>query len=721
MASLNCMYKSFKGVFLSLLLVSSIFLVSTLNDVEAQEKPITAKSVGFEKTTIVEFENSGNTDVQTFRLWLGSDFSFKSFKTEKGWTGQKTPQGVLVFTTEIPVKPGESVKFGIKTDKEKPGINWKALDKKDEQIEIGKTLASDLPEPEKKPEEPTTPKSNDGILSDSSFRLIPEKPNVGSTIRVTGDSFGVNQKFDFYLDGKKLDSFETDGDGNFIFTTKIPEDQNPDRVEFIVKDVQGNEKTVSLRLGESEDRMATVEEIPLKILNPPSVVNPGQVILVKGEGQTGSTVTLTTKDPKGAIVATNTAQVDSKGEWTRETLLPLDTPLGKYTVEISDGRESKLITVDVESSVSIQIVPSQIKFEPGETMTFNGTVNPNESIEIILENPLGTEVFSDIIQVDESGFVEFEFVTSFSDEEGTYILSAFQGDEAVITFIGLGELPEAQLVAKMDKLNYKAGEKAIIALDGPASSTITLLIIDPGDQEKDSDTIILGPDGKANYELDLTGYGSGVYTTVVKRATSVTEEQFSVGLQTGSGEITVSTTKVEYEPGEPILILGDTAKGNVLVTLVLLDPDENQIKVKETWATKSEDVGKISEDGFRVPTDAVPGTWKIKATSGPNFDYAEFDVVPDTEVQGMTVIIQGIDIIPSVGKIVNIRVLGAEQTVNFEIKSSLGDLVGELEFIASSGGEVNTPWPVPTGTPPGTYTVFVTDPFNNATATFDLE
>ncbi|MFB5598098.1 MAG: biofilm-associated protein, partial [Nitrosopumilaceae archaeon] len=110
------MQKSSKGIFLSLLLVSSLMLVALIDDVEAQEKPVTAKSVGFEKTTIVEFENAGDVDVQTFRLWLGSDSSFKSFKTEKGWTGQKTPQGVLVFTTEIPVKPGESVKFGIKTD-----------------------------------------------------------------------------------------------------------------------------------------------------------------------------------------------------------------------------------------------------------------------------------------------------------------------------------------------------------------------------------------------------------------------------------------------------------------------------------------------------------------------------------------------------------------------------------------------------------------------------
>ena len=720
MTQLNNMSKSIKGVFLSILLVSSLLSVAMLDNVEAQEKPVTAKSIGFEKTTIVEFENTGNTDVQTFRLWLGSDFSFKSFKTEKGWTGQKTPQGVLVFSTEIPVKPGESVKFGIKTDKEKPGINWKALDKTDEQIEIGKTLVSDLSEPEKKTSESTT-KSDDGILSDSTFRLIPEKPKVGSTIRVTGDSFGANHEFDFYLDKKKLDSFETDSDGNFIFTTKIPEDENPDRVEFIIKDKQGNEKVISLRLGESEDRLAMSEEIPLKLLNPPLVVNPGQVILVKGEGEPSSTVTLTTRDPEGNIIATNTAEIDSNGAWTRETLLPLDTPLGKYSVEITDGRESKLFNVEVESALTIQIVPSQIKFDPGSIMKFNGTVNPNEEIEVLLENPLGIEVFSDIIQVDESGFVEFEFETSFSDEEGTYVLTAFQGDEAAITLVGLGELPQAQLVAKMDKLNYKAGDIAKIALDGPASSIITLLIINPSDQETESDTIVLGPDGKGIYDLDLTGYASGVYTTVVKRASSVTEEQFSVGLLTGSGEIDINTTKIEYEPGDSILILGNTAKGNVLVTLTLLDPDENKIKEKEIVAKKYEDSGKISESGFRIPTDAVPGPWKIKASSGSNFDFTEFDVVPDTEVTGMTVTIDGIDTLPTIGKIVNIRVLGAQQSVEFDIKSSLGDIVGHLEFIATSAGEVRTPWPVPTGTPPGTYTIIVTDAFNNATVTFELE
>ncbi|PIN97393.1 MAG: hypothetical protein COU45_03005, partial [Nitrosopumilus sp. CG10_big_fil_rev_8_21_14_0_10_33_7] len=63
----------------------------------------------------------------------------------------------------------------------------KALDKSEQQIEIGKTIAGELPKPvtNSKPE-PKTTVSEGGVLANSAFRIIPEKPNVGSTIRVTG-------------------------------------------------------------------------------------------------------------------------------------------------------------------------------------------------------------------------------------------------------------------------------------------------------------------------------------------------------------------------------------------------------------------------------------------------------------------------------------------------------------------------------------------------------
>ena len=190
------------GIFLSLVLVVSISVFSIEHDAFAQEDTVSANSIGFEETTIIEFESNDNAQIDTFRIWLGSDFTFKSFKTEKGWTGQKTPQGVIIFTTNNPLERGQIVKFGVTTDKPKPGINWKALVNNDEEVAIGKTLVSEIAnviEPAKNGVGSQTTGNGPAILDSSTFRLIPEKPNIGSTIRVTGDNFGINQKLDFHI------------------------------------------------------------------------------------------------------------------------------------------------------------------------------------------------------------------------------------------------------------------------------------------------------------------------------------------------------------------------------------------------------------------------------------------------------------------------------------------------------------------------------------------
>ena len=134
-----------RGMLLSIALLFSIILIS-IPDAFAED--ITANSFGLDETVIVEFTNDSNEEINTFRIWLGSDFNFKSFKTEKGWVGEKTPQGVIIFTTPEPIKKGESVKFGVKTDNKNPGVNWKALDEKGTQQGTGKVLPKELPQSE---------------------------------------------------------------------------------------------------------------------------------------------------------------------------------------------------------------------------------------------------------------------------------------------------------------------------------------------------------------------------------------------------------------------------------------------------------------------------------------------------------------------------------------------------------------------------------------------
>jgi len=702
---------------LSIVLLFSLSLI--IIQPNAYAEGIDVKSFSLEETTIISVENNSNEEINTIRIWLGSDFNFKSFKTEKSWVGEKTPQGVVIFTSSESIKPGELVKFGVKTDKVSTGINWKALDNKDTQIDLGKVLSKELSGITTVPEKTVEQDLGPSISSDSIFRIVPEKPNVGASIRVTGDKFGGSQELDFYIDTKKIGSFVTDENGHFMTTMKIPETQNDGRVDFKIKDKEGEEKKVSIRIEKIENRIPDSEIIKLTIQGISNTVHRGDFLEIFGTGDPNSAITSTVTNDEGEIYVTRTAEVDSKGNWKLEepVIIPLDMPFGKYSATITDGRQNILKQWTVESDKTIIIAPSNLKFELGEIMKFNGTALPNKPIEVVMEDPFGKEIFSDIIQVDESGFMGFVYQTTQNSIKGTYTIIATQEKDKEFIFTGLGQLPTIPVNLEFDSLHYKAGDIANIALSGKASEIVSLLIIDPSDKPKgDSISITLQPDGRGTHQLDLEGYASGVYTAVISKASDESKEVFTVGLQTGSGEIDAKITKPNYLPGDAILLLGDTGE-NVLLTVSLMDPEGNIIKEKESFSDKN---GKITESSLRIPTDAKHGTWKINVKSGANFDIVEFEVLATLE-EGMVVsVVEGVDV-GGVGKTISIKVNGAQQTVQIEIIAEDGKIIETLSFPASDQGAIDLPWLIPKDTAPGIYTISVTDAFNSAETTYLLE
>ena len=699
------------GIFLSIVLIFTLSIVVNPNIAYAADD-IIAKSLSFEKSTIMEFTNDGNEEISTFRIWLGSGFSFESFKTENGWTGEKTPQGVIVFSSDETIKPGDSVKFGVKTNEPNPGINWKALDKNGEELDIGKSIADDW-------KDYSAGASGKGILDGSSFRIIPDKPNAGGSIRVTGDNFGASQEFEFLINTKKIGSFNTDNKGHFMTTFKIPENQKSERIDFHIKDKRGEQKTISLRLGDQGTNIPDSENVKLTIKGIPDIMHRGDFLEISGTAQPGSAVTATIMNPDNEVINTRTAETNAKGNWelSEPIIVPIDTPFGKYTAEISDGREKITKTWTVESSKVIVITPTDIRFEPGQTIKFNGTALPNQSIELILEDPLGDEKFSDILQVDKSGNVQLEYPTTANvDKEGTWTLIATQEKHKEFIYVGLGINPTTPVNLEFDKLNYKSTEDAIITFTGKPSEVLSLLIIDPSDKPKgESIPITLGPDGRGTHTLNLDGFSSGVYSAVISKGSAKSTEVFTVGLLTGSGDISITATKLSYEPGESVLILGET-KPNVLLDLTLIDPLGNEVKTKKTFSDKN---GKITEGSFRIPSEAVPGKWIINAKSGSNFDNFEIQITA-IKIEGMVITVEDAQQIPGVGKTVTIRVIGADQLVNIEIYSDEGELFEKLAFPASDEGNIIQPWIIPPGTEPGVYTFKARDPFNSAETTYEV-
>ena len=212
------------------------------------------------------------------------------------------------------------------------------------------------------------------------------------------------------MDSKKIGSFETDQDGHFMTTMKIPEDGEADRVDFKIKDKDGEERKISIRLGEIENR-SLVEDVKLTVNGIPKIVHRGDILEVFGTAQPSSGITAKIVNSDGEIINTRAAEVDSKGNWEseEEVLISLDTPFGDYSAIISDGREEITVSWTVESDKIIDIKSSSSKYEAGETFEFTGIGIANESVEVVLEDPLGKEIFSDIIKTNDLGEIEFEF------------------------------------------------------------------------------------------------------------------------------------------------------------------------------------------------------------------------------------------------------------------------------------------------------------------------
>ena len=398
------------SIVLSIIILFSASIIFMPSNGYAEE--INVKSIGVEKTSIITFTNDGTQDVKTFRIWLSQDSIFESFKTEKGWIGEKNSQGVIVFSSSESIKENQSVKFGIKTDKPNPVINWKGLDTTNSVIDTGVISTGNIQKVNQNPNIDSNKNiiEKDGeIFSNSEFRIIPDKPNAGSTIRVVGENFGASQLFDFYIDSSRIGSFESDNNGNFITTMKIPNNISGDRIEFKVKNNQGEEKIFSLRLGENQNRVEKLEDTRITINGIENTVFRGDKLELFGTASPGSSIIIEIKDPEQNIINSRTGKVDGTGNWKLESSIniPFDAQFGKYTISTSDGRNQNLKYWTIETDKTILMNPTEIMFEPGSIIKFNGTALPNKLTELVLEDNLGKEVTSDIVKVRESGYIEF--------------------------------------------------------------------------------------------------------------------------------------------------------------------------------------------------------------------------------------------------------------------------------------------------------------------------
>ena len=537
--------------------------------------PVSAK--GFENTIIIEFENGeqNTVKIKTINIWLAKGNSFQVVKQELGWNSKPYGDGQgLTFSTSKVLNPGESVKFGVVTAKKVNAINWKVIDENQNQIGPEKTKIVEISQT------PIIVESTDvevdnvqqtGDILYGTKKFIPDNLRTGSNMRLVGDGFSSEQTLQFYLNDEFLKSTKSDAQGNFITTIKIPDSIGTGISKFKIVDELGSSQISSVKINEQQNRLIKEGQViqEFKINNMPESVTLDNTLSISGVGHPSKPVLITIKN-EDTIETIQVVNIGVNGEWDFQKPITADDELGDRTIIIRNDFNETSRDLSIVTGQLFTISVFTTTTDLGDVFLLTGTALPNEDLALIIKNPDDDTIRFDVLKIDESGEIKYEFPSS-GHEEGTYVLKATQNDVTQVSLFTLGTTSYDRVVVYLEKMNFKANSQSVLTILGPPSTDLTLNIFDPSDNRKFTESIKTNSIGTKTFEFDLTGYASGVYKAVVSNPTYQDTAKFSVGLSAGSGTINFSSTQTDYSPGESILIIGNTG-ANSLLNIFLIDP-----------------------------------------------------------------------------------------------------------------------------------------------------
>ena len=706
---------SISGIFTSVLLVICIFTLLSISEVNAEEV-VSVNAISYENTIIIEFENESASKIKTVRVWLGGDNSFKSFKTEPGWGGGKYSDGKLIIFTSINMlKQGESVKFGLTTNEKVNAVNWKVLDQNENEIdtrktpiqEISQTISSFVEEESKKIVEV---KEIGGALYGTK-KFIPEKIRVGSDIRLVGNGFGSEKNLKLYLDNTILKSVKTDEQGNFLTTISISKTHKAGTSEFLIEDESENFQSTNIHIEELKNRFLKTAEF--EVTNIPAEVRHDELLTISGNAYPQSAIILAFENNNRVLEKVRVITTSASGDWIFEEVISQTDNTGEKYVIFKNNQDKTTKNLTIKSGNLIEISASAIRYNLGETVSITGTSEPNKSTIIWIKDQDKKIALYDITTSDVSGNLNYGFVVDDTFSTGTYTVIVKQEDGLDAVMFGIGQYPTTSIVVLMEKTNFALNSKSILSVVGPPSSKISITVLDSNDNVKLTDSITTASSGKIKYIMDLDGLSAGVYRAAVSTTNIQDSVKFSIGLEPGSGAISLTTTKDKFSAGESILLIGNTGN-NARLTITLFDPSGNISSQTEIFSDSS---GNFSTDDIGIPSDGALGNWKITAHSRLDSKSIDISVSVPTS-KGITIQIE--EIVFSIGDTIMIKGIAISDVSRLEVEiiNQSDQVVVELGTPITSDGTFSLPWTIPSGFDTGTYTITVTD--NENTDSFEI-
>ena len=706
---------SIGGIFTSLLLVFSVFTLLSIPEVNAEDV-ISVNAESYENTIIIEFKNDGTSKIKTVKIWLGGDGSFKSFKTEPGWGGGEYSNGkMLIFTATNTLNPGESVKFGFTTSKKIDGINWKALDQNEQQIDTRKTSIQEISHTDsnftiKESGKIDEVKETGGALYGSKT-FIPENIRAGSDVRLVGNGFGSEKNLQIYLDNTIIKSVKTNVGGNFLTTISIPDTQKIGINEFMIRDESDNFQSSNIKIEEEKNRF--LKTTTFKINNIPNEVRYNDVLTLSGNAYPKSAVILTFANMDNVLEKTRVITSNANGEWIFEEIVDRTEVVGEKFLIFQNNEYKTTKNLLIKSDYKIEISTTAQRYNAGDIISITGISEPSKSTTIWIKDKNKKIIHYDVFTTSANGNLNYNFVTDETFSSGTYTVIVNQENESDATLFGIGQYPTQSVVALMNETNLTLNSKVDLSIVGPALSKISITILDSNDVVKMTDSITTSSIGKNKYTIDLDGLASGVYKAAVSSTNNQDSVKFSIGLEPGSGDISLITTRTNYSPGESILIIGKTG-GNARLTITLFEPSGDISSKTETFSDTS---GSFSTENIGIPSNAMLGDWKITAQSRMDSNSINIQVSVPTDA-GITLQVEKSEF--SIGDTIIIKGISVSDSSRLSVKiiNQSDQVVASLETPITSDNTFLLPWTIPNGFDVGTYTIIVADAVN--TGSFEI-
>jgi len=403
---------------------------------------------------------------------------------------------------------------------------------------------------------------------------------------------------------------------------------------------------------------------------------------------------------------------NANGEWVFEETIERTENLGEKFVIFKNNSDKTTKSLTVKSDYLIQISTSAVRYNVEETVTITGTAEPNKDTTIWIKDQDKKIIQYDVFTSNVDGSLNYEFVIDDTFSSGTYTVIIKQENGSDAALFGIGKYPTSVIVTLMEKTNFELNSKALLSIVGPTSSNLSITILDSNDNIKITDSITSSSIGKNKYAIDLDGLDSGVYRAVDSSTNIQDSVRFSIGLDAGSGAISLVSTKANYSPGESILVIGNTGS-NARLMITLLDPSGNISAKTETFSDNS---GSFSTGDIGIPPDGALGTWKVTAHNRLDNNSVEINVSIPT---GKSLTLQIEETQFSIGDTVIIKGVGQSDSIWLEVKIT-NESDEEVVSLATplTSGTFNLPWTVPTGFDTGTYTIIVSD--NENSSSFEI-